>query len=73
MCVLTWRPCLLDYMLQTRALTAASPARPMQELEEEAKRADKHSYEEASDDDAKKRKGGGGGKPGKPAAKKAKH
>ena len=47
----------------------ASPR--MQELEAEAQRADKSTYDEAPSDDDRKRKGGGKG--GKPAAKKSKY
>ena len=43
----------------------------MQELEAEAQRADKSTYDEAPSDDDRKRKGGGKG--AKPAAKKSKY
>ena len=43
----------------------------VQELEAEAQRADKSTYDEAPSDDDRKRKGGGKG--GKPAAKKSKY
>lgn len=42
----------------------------MQELEEEAKRADRNAYDEApSDDDGRKRKGGAKGKAAPPTKK----
>ena len=44
----------------------------LQELEEEAKRADKTAYED-SDDDRKRKGGGGGGKSKPPPAKKSKY
>ena len=43
----------------------------LQELEEEAKRADKTAYEDSDED--RKRKGGGGGKSKPPPAKKSKY
>lgn len=60
---------LLRCLLRSCLIACAS-----QELEEEAKRADKTAYEE-DDDDLRKRKGGagGGGKGKPPPAKKSKY
>ena len=55
--------------LPTFAARRVSSRAPLQELEEEAKRADKTAYEDSDDD--RKRKGGSG--KGKPPATKSKH
>ena len=55
-----------------REIWAGADASPcVQELEAEAQRADKSTYDEAPSDDDRKRKGGGKG--AKPAAKKSKY